>query len=87
MTLGGVLGIVGVGLLVAIFIMFPEARALGKGFIRLFIKDMASTPEGAEAIYTEAIDKAQENYNEASDSYRMVAGEYEHSKNFSVDYQ
>lgn len=87
MTLGGILGITGVGLLVLIFIMFPEARSLGKGFIRLFIKDMASTPEGAEAIYTEAIEKLQKNYNEASDSYRMVSGEYEHAKKELQDLQ
>lgn len=80
MTLGSVLAIAGIGLASLIFIMFPESRALGKGFIRLFIKDMASTPEGAEAIYTQKIDELQETYNEASDSYRMVSGEYEHAK-------
>ena len=41
---------------------------------------MASTPEGAKAIYTEKIEELQQTYNEASDSYRMVTGEYEQSK-------
>ncbi len=80
MTLGAVLGIVGIGLLGLIFVMFPEARSLGKGFLRIFVQDMASTPEGAKAIYSEKIEELQNTYNEASDSYRMVTGEYEHAK-------
>lgn len=80
MTLGSVIGIAAIGVVALIFIMFPEARALGKGFTRLFIKDLASTPEGAEAIYTEKIEELQNTYNKASDSYRMVAGEYEECK-------
>ena len=80
MTLGSVIGLVTVGVIALVMVLFPEARALGRGFVKLFIKDMASTPEGAEAIYTEKISELQKTYNEASDSYRMVAGEYEHSK-------
>lgn len=80
MTLGAVLGIAALGVAGLIFIMFPEARSLGKGFLRLFVQDMASTPEGAKAIYSEKIEELQNTYNEASDSYRMVTGEYEHSK-------
>ena len=32
---------------------------------RVFIKDMATTPEGAEAIYAERINEAQDKYNKA----------------------
>lgn len=80
MTLGAVLGIAALGVAGLVFIMFPEARSLGKGFLRLFVQDMASTPEGARAIYSEKIEELQQTYNEASDSYRMVTGEYEQSK-------
>lgn len=80
MTLGAVLGIAALGVVGLVFIMFPEARSLGRGFLRLFVQDMASTPEGAKAIYTEKIEELQQTYNEASDSYRMVTGEYEQSK-------
>ena len=49
-----------IGIVVIVFalmlILFPEFRALLKGVTRLFIKDMATTPEGAEAIYSEKID-------------------------------
>ena len=45
-----------IGIVVIIFVimlfLFPEFRALLKGFTRIFIKDMATTPEGAEAIYS-----------------------------------
>ena len=63
-----------IALIIVIFIAFPEARSLGKGFIRLFIKDMATTPEGAEAIYEEKINKARESYNKADDAYKMNYG-------------
>ena len=42
-------------LFVVVLILFPEVRALFKGFTRVFIKDIATTPEGAEAIYGEKI--------------------------------
>ena len=87
MTLGAVLGIAALGVVGLIFIMFPEARSLGKGFLRIFVQDMASTPEGAKAIYAEKIEELQQTYNEASDSYRMVTGEYEHSKKELQDLQ
>lgn len=35
---------------------------------------MATTPEGAEAIYSEKINKAQEAYNKADDIYKKIAG-------------
>ena len=38
-------------IVIALLVLFPEFRALLNGFTRLFIKDMATTPEGAEAIY------------------------------------
>lgn len=87
MTLGAVLGLAALGITGLIFIMFPEARSLGKGFLRIFVRDMASTPEGARAIYSEKIEELQQTYNEASDSYRMVTGEYEQSKKELLDLQ
>lgn len=61
-------------LIVGIFIIFPEARSLFKGIVRVFIKDMATTPEGAEAIYSEKIDQAQESYNKADDALQKASG-------------
>lgn len=70
----------GIAIVLLIFIMFPEARALLKGFTRLFIKDMATTPEGAEAIYGEKIEQAQDAYNKADNAYKLAAGKLSNAK-------
>ena len=74
MELGKIIIIVAVLLFVLILVLFPEARSLFKGFTRLFIKDMATTPEGAEAIYGEKIEQAQDAYNKADNAYKVAAG-------------
>lgn len=74
MELGNIIIIVAIVLVVIIFALFPEARSLFKGFTRLFIKDMATTPEGAEAIYGEKIEQAQDAYNKADNAYKVAAG-------------
>lgn len=67
--------LIGIGVVfVFILILFPEARGLFSGFVRLFIKDMATTPEGAEAIYGEKIDSATEAYSRADDMYKKAQG-------------
>ena len=67
-----------IGLAIFVFalllVLFPEFRALLKGLARVFIKDMATTPEGAEAIYGEKIDEAQDSYTKADNAYRIAAG-------------
>ena len=74
MELGNIIIIVAIVLVVLIFALFPEARSLFKGFTRLFIKDMATTPEGAEAICGEKIEQAQDAYNKADNAYKVAAG-------------
>lgn len=41
---------------------------------------MATTPEGAEAIYGEKIDQAQDAYNKADNAYKLAAGKYSNAK-------
>lgn len=71
-------------ILVVIFIvalvLFPEFRTLIKGFFRLFVKDLATTPEGAEAIYGEKINKAQEAYSKADDIFKKLSGRLSNAK-------
>lgn len=67
-----IVGVLAVFALLLIF--FPEFRALFKGLTKVFIKDIATTPEGAEAIYSEKIDDAQEAYNKADNALRIAAG-------------
>lgn len=74
MDLGKLIVILAIAVIVLIFILFPEARTLFSGITRLFIKDMATTPEGAEAIYGEKIDQAQDAYNKADNAYKVAAG-------------
>lgn len=74
MELGKLIVIIAIAIVVLIFILFPEARTLFSGITRLFIKDMATTPEGAEAIYGEKIDQAQDAYNKADNAYKIAAG-------------
>lgn len=74
MDLGKLIVILVIAVIVLIFILFPEARTLFSGITRLFIKDMATTPEGAEAIYGEKIDQAQDAYNKADNAYKVAAG-------------
>lgn len=74
MELKAVIFVVAIILIILIFCLFPEAGALFKGFTRLFIKDMATTPEGAEAIYGEKIEQAQDAYNKADNVYKVAAG-------------
>lgn len=73
-----------IGIVVVIFVLlfafFPEFRALLKGFARMFIKDIATTPEGAEAIYGEKINEAQEAYNKADNALKVAAGKLSTAK-------
>ena len=65
----------------AALILFPEFRrglkVLVSGFLGLFIKDLAKTPEGAEAVYNEAIEDERELYCKACDVLNKASGEYQ----------
>ena len=74
MELAKLLLIIFICLFVLLFVLFPEFRKLCLGWTRIFIKDMATTPEGAEAIYEEKIYEAQDRYNKADDALRVAAG-------------
>ena len=66
---------------VLVLILFPEARSLLFGWTRIFIKDMATTPEGAEAIYAEKSNEAQDKYNKADNALRTAAGKLANEEN------
>lgn len=80
MDLTTVLIIAVIVIILAIFIFIPETRVILKGFTRLFVKDMASTPEGAEAIYGEKINQAEEAYAKADDYLRTQSGKLSMAK-------
>lgn len=68
-------------------ILFPELRKLCLGWTRLFIKDMASTPEGAAAIYAEKINEAQDKYNKADNALRVASGRLSNEENKLISLQ
>ena len=80
MSLTALIIIIAVVIFIALLIIFPEFRALFKGLTRVFIKDIATTPEGAEAIYSEKINDAQDAYNKADNALRVAAGKLSNAK-------
>lgn len=74
MSLGTLIFMVTLILLLSIFIIFPKARVLLKGFINVFIEDRAKTPEGAKAVYEEAINEAQNDYAKANNILQKLTG-------------
>lgn len=80
MSLTALIIIIAVVVFIALLLIFPEFRALFKGLARVFIKDIATTPEGAEAIYSEKINDAQDAYNKADDALRIAAGKLSNAK-------
>lgn len=68
-------------LTVIALVLFPEFRrglkVLVGGILSVFVKDLAKTPEGAEAVYNEAIEEEREMYRKACNVHNKVAGEYQ----------
>jgi len=73
-----ILGIV-LGLIVLALLIFPEFRkkikVLMSGFLNVFVEDAAKTPEGAEAVFNQAINEVQSNYNKAASTFNKLSGE------------
>lgn len=57
-----------------------QLRVLLKGFVGLFVEDLAKTPEGASAVYNQAIEKSQNDYNTAHNTLQKVAGQLDSSQ-------
>lgn len=73
-----------VALVVIALILFPEFRkklyVLFSGFLNVFVQDIAKTPEGANAVYNEAIEEERELYRKACDILNKVSGELDAAK-------
>ena len=81
MSLTKLLIVMAIVVFILLLVLFPEFRKLMTGWTRLFIKDMATTPEGAAAIYEEKINEAQEKYNTADNALRLAAGKLQTEEN------
>lgn len=62
-------------LILAALILSGKFRVLVRGFFGLFVQNIAKTPEGAEAVYNQVIEKAQNDYNTANDALQRIAGQ------------
>jgi hypothetical protein len=67
-------------LVVLALILSGKLRTLVKGFFGIFVEDLAKTPEGANAVYNQAIEKEQEKYNIANDTLMRIAGQLDTAK-------
>lgn len=55
-------------------ILTDKGRTLAKGFLNIFFEDVAKTPQGANAIYQQAIEECQKDYNKADNNLKRVSG-------------
>lgn len=78
----GIVIIIGTGLALT-----GKGRYFIKGLSNLFFTDLAKTPKGAEAIYTQAIEEAQNAYNKASNNLQRIAGMLDTAKRNFEDSQ
>lgn len=66
------------GLFAFALILFPEFRqklvVLVRGGLNVFVEDTAKTPEGAEAVFTQAINEVEEKYAQAATTYNKLHG-------------
>ena len=56
-------------------VLSGQLRVLVSGFLGVFVKDVAKTPEGAEAVYNEAIEESEGQYARANDTLQKTAGQ------------
>lgn len=73
------------------FILFPEfrkkLRVLVGGFLNVFVEDAAKTPDGANAVFTQAIEEVQDKYNRAATTLNKLSGELKHAEEAVVRLQ
>jgi phage shock protein A len=67
--MGGILVVTVAGILLT-----DKGRTMAKGFLNIFFEDVAKTPQGANAIYTQAIEECQKDYNKADDNLKRISG-------------
>lgn len=82
-----ILGVVALLFVIAL-VLFPEFRrslkVLCSGFLNLFVQDLAKTPEGATAVYNEAIEEERELYVKACNVLNKASGELQAAQNNRV---
>lgn len=71
-------------LFVLALVIFPEFRkklkVLVGGFLNIWVEDAAKTPDGANAVFNQAIEDAQKKYNQAANTLNKLSGELAHAE-------
>lgn len=71
-------------LILLALVIFPEFRkklkVLTGGFLNVFVEDVAKTPEGANAVFNQAIEEVQNKYNQAANTLNKLSGELKHAE-------
>lgn len=64
-----------IAVVVIALIASGKLRALLKAGLNLFVEDMASTPEGAEALFNQKIEEVEDKFRRADNVYKKIAGQ------------
>lgn len=73
--------IISVSGVVAGCVVSPKIRTMLKGACSLFVEDMSKTPKGAQIVYNQAIEEAQENYALSCKTLNTLVGKAVELKN------
>ena len=72
--------IIAVVVILFALVISGKLRALVKAFLNLFVEDLASTPEGAEALFNQKEEEVEEKFRKAETIYKKVAGQRKRCK-------
>ena len=72
--------IIAVVVILFALVISGKLRALVKAFLNLFVEDLASTPEGAEALFNQKEEEVEEKFRKADTVYKKVAGQRKRCK-------
>lgn len=80
MSLTTLLVIIIIGVILFALIISGKLRALLRAFFNLFVEDLASTPEGAEALFNQKEEEVEDKFRRADSVYKKVAGQRKRCK-------
>ena len=87
MSLTTLLVVIAIGVILFALIISGKLRALLSAFFNLFVEDLASTPEGAEALFNQKEEEVEEKFRRADGVYKKVAGQRKRCKEELEDLQ
>jgi phage shock protein A len=77
-------------LVIVVLIVFWKSgklRALTSALFNSCVDDLASTPEGAEALFNQKIEELEDKFRRADEVYKKIAGQRKRCENELAEYQ